>query len=206
MNAGIEPGRLFSTPVIVDALDGAVPVNAALETLILARRSADPGVVRTNVGGWHSTSDLLEWARQPMQPVMRRIVDHCDTATVDLESTDGQRRGWRLDGWANVNPPGGAANAAHNHGGCFWSAVYYVRVDPGEGGELVLYDPRLPAIDMHAPMLRFRDMGGEQQVTIKPHAGMIVIFPSWLIHAVRPWTGTGLRISVAVNLSANRRP
>ena len=63
---------------------------------------------------------------------------------------------------------------------------FYVAVDEGEGGELVLYDPRMPAIDMHAPALRFRDMGGEQQVKITPVAGMIVIFPffsknSWVL-------------------------
>jgi len=37
-----------------------------------------------------------------------------------------------------------AANRAHVHGGSFWSVVYYVRVGDGEGGELVLHDPRLP--------------------------------------------------------------
>jgi hypothetical protein len=31
---------------------------------------------------------------------------------------------------------------------------------------------------------------------------MIVIFPAWLSHAVRPYNGTGSRISIAINLSA----
>jgi hypothetical protein len=29
---------------------------------------------------------------------------------------------------------------------------------------------------------------------------MIVLFPSWLQHAVRPFYGKGLRISIAINL------
>jgi len=30
---------------------------------------------------------------------------------------------------------------------------------------------------------------------------MLVAFPSWLQHAVRPYRGTGTRISIAINLS-----
>ncbi|MDP7462577.1 MAG: putative 2OG-Fe(II) oxygenase, partial [Alphaproteobacteria bacterium] len=37
--------------------------------------------------------------------------------------------------------------------------------------------------------------------TIPPKAGRILMFPSWLSHAVRPYTGTRQRISIAFNLS-----
>ncbi|MEZ5648896.1 MAG: putative 2OG-Fe(II) oxygenase [Alphaproteobacteria bacterium] len=36
---------------------------------------------------------------------------------------------------------------------------------------------------------------------LSPHAGMMVLFPSWLVHAVRPYRGTHTRISIAFNLS-----
>lgn len=195
--------RLFATPVITDRLADAEAINAALEPLILARRAADPGIDRSNRGGWHSDLELLNWARDPVTPVIRRIVTLADAATQDLQARPGHRRGWSLEAWANVNPAG-AANAPHHHGGCYWSAVYYVRVDPGAGGELVLHDPRLPALDLHAPMLRFRDAGGEQGVEFRPEPGMLILFPSWLTHSVNPHRGEGLRISIAVNLSANR--
>lgn len=191
---------------MVDHLPSPASLNQALEKLILARQLVDAGVTQSNLGGWHSALDLLRWATDPIRPVVQRIIQLADSATDDLQAKPGERRGWMLEAWANVNPPGGAANAMHSHGGSYWSAVYYVRVDPGEGGELVLYDPRLPVIDMHAPALRFRDCGGEQQAAIKPVAGMIVIFPSWLQHAVRPWVGDGARISIAMNLSAQARP
>ncbi|OQW41992.1 MAG: hypothetical protein A4S12_07235 [Proteobacteria bacterium SG_bin5] len=194
---------LFATPVIIDRLAEAPAINAALEPLILARRAADPGITRSNQGGWHSDLELLHWARDPVTPVIRRIVELADAATEDLQARPGHRRGWSLEAWANVNPTG-AANAPHHHGGCYWSAVYYVRVDPGAGGELVLHDPRLPALDAHAPMLRFRDAGGEQLVDTRPEPGMLILFPAWLTHSVRAHDGAGLRISIAVNLSANR--
>lgn len=194
---------LFATPVIIDRLDAAAAVNAALEPVILAHRAADPGITRSNDGGWHSDLNLLNWARDPVTPVIRRIVELADAATEDLQARPGHRRGWSLEAWANINPAG-AANAPHHHGGCYWSAVYYVRVDPDAAGALVLHDPRLPALDAHAPMLRLRDTGGEQAVETVPEAGMLILFPAWLTHSVRPHQGAGLRISIAVNLAANR--
>ena len=92
----------------------------------------------------------------------------------------------------------------HVHGGSFWSAVYYVRVGEAEGGDLVLHDPRMPALRMHAPNLRFNDNGPELKVRIRPKAGRMVLFPAWLSHSVEPWDGSGTRISVAMNIRAGQ--
>jgi hypothetical protein len=37
--------------------------------------------------------------------------------------------------------------------------------------------------------------------TLTPRSGMIMMFPSWLQHAVRPYSGEHERISIAFNLS-----
>ena len=37
--------------------------------------------------------------------------------------------------------------------------------------------------------------------TIRPASGMLVLFPSWLQHALRPYRGAAERISIAFNLS-----
>jgi uncharacterized protein (TIGR02466 family) len=34
-----------------------------------------------------------------------------------------------------------------------------------------------------------------------PKAGRLVMFPSWLLHQVRPYRGTAERISIAFNLT-----
>ncbi len=196
----------FSTPIITDTIDNAGAINAALEPLILARRREDKGIVRSNTGGgWHSDTRLLHWAADAVRTVVARMVELADAHVHDAQAKPGQRRGWMLEGWANVNETG-AANAPHSHGACFWSAVYYVRIDEGEGGEIVLTDPRLPAIEMHAPFLFFRNAGGERTIRIRPQAGQILLFPSWVVHAVTPWQGKGLRISLAINLSAPPLP
>jgi len=202
MAEGYQLEKFFSTPILVDQLADAAAINARLEPLILARRRADPGLARSNIRGWHSDTDLHKWAGDAIRPVMARLIQLADANTRDLEAHPGERRGWVLEAWANVTERGGS-NAAHHHGGCYWSAVYYVRVEEGaEGGELVFEDPRNPRLDMHAPALRFRDAGGEQSVSLRPRAGTLVIFPAWLVHKVAPWQGREPRISIAVNLTA----
>jgi hypothetical protein len=61
----------------------------------------------------------------------------------------------------------------------------------------------MPMIRMTAPDLRLKDPSGNAQsneISYRPKSGAIVIFPSWLQHAVRPFHGEGTRISVAINL------
>jgi uncharacterized protein (TIGR02466 family) len=195
---------LFPTPLIVDQLEDAAAINRDLERVILNHQAESEGIRRSNLGGWHSDLKLLDWARVEVTPVVRRVVELADSATIDTQAEPGQRRGWLLEAWANVSPPG-VVNVAHTHGASYWSAVYYVRVPKGEGGELVLNDPRLPALDMHAPALRFRAAESELQYSLSPAEGMIVILPSWLSHSVNPNVGEGVRISVAINLMAAPR-
>ena len=76
--------------------------------------------------------------------------------------------------------------------------------DPGLGGEFEIQDPRGVAPAMYAPRLAINAPGGlamGSSETIPPKAGRILMFPSWLSHAVRPYTGTRQRISIAFNLS-----
>lgn len=202
-NLSREPGfhvePVFATPVVVRHLPDADRLNDALEKAILARRSNDPGVRRSNAGGWHSDSGFFQWGGEPAHEVAREVASLAEDNTIDLRPSDERHTGWTLEGWANVNESG-ASNHPHCHGGCYWSAVYYVRID-GDGGELVLHDPRLPALDMYAPLLRFKHCGPEQELSIRPKAGLLILFPSWLVHSVLTFNGPGLRISVAINLS-----
>lgn len=197
--------RAFATPLILERIEGHEAINAALEPVILAHKARTSGIRRSNVGGWHSDTDLLRWAADAVRPVVARIVQLADLNVVDTQARLGQRRGWLLEAWANVTGEGGS-NAPHAHGACFWSAVYYVNVGSGRGGEIVLADPRMPMIEMHAPFLKFREMGGEREIRHRPAAGEILLFPSWLVHSVTPWQGEGQRISIAVNLSAPPLP
>lgn len=193
--------NLFPTPVVVDQLDDADTLNRELEATIRSQMSDDPGVQRSNFGGWHSDSDLLDWGG----PAARRLADHAlALATANTKTVRGGDLQWRIQAWANVFGKG-AGNAAHIHGGNYWAAVYYVRVGDGEGGRLRLHDPRAPALRMHAPLLRFTNAGRELMHPIVPVAGQMVLFPAWLMHSVEPWDGDGERISIAMNIRSVRK-
>ena len=205
-----QAASLFETPVIVDVLPDHVELNRQLRETILARQGQDQGIQVSNVGGWHSDTQMLRWGGEAAARLLERIVADADRFTVDVRSEGKPRYRWFPEMWANVSPPG-AANQYHTHPGCFWSAVYYVddgyggSADETLGGELILLDPRMPGVAMNAPDLRFRRPGQrpeQREKYMRPATGRIVIFPSWLSHAVRPYKGGDLRISIAVNLSA----
>jgi len=201
MSKGHDVNRAFWTPVVVHAVPGALALNRELEKTILERRGQNEGLTRSNVGGWESDNELLRWGGDAVRKIAQQAVNVADANTIALNPADHY---WQLEAWAVVLEQG-ASVKAHIHGGAYWSAVYYVRVDPGEGGELVFHDPRGALASMHAPLLRFKAGGDDQSVHLTPEAGTLVLVPSWLSHSVNEWRGEGLRISIAVNLAARTR-
>lgn len=206
--AAIEkPGirAIFPTYLMETRVKDSLALSAALKTAIAARRAADPGIDRSNIGGWHSDTEMLQWGGEAAKRLALATLQLCGAYTHDrgLRGT-APRFEMGLEMWANVSPPG-ASNQTHAHPGCVWSAVYYV--DDGgdrEGGKLVLHDPRFPMNRMAAPDLVFAADGQmeEMRVEIAPEPGKLVVFPSWLLHSVTPQRGARDRISIALNVMA----
>jgi uncharacterized protein (TIGR02466 family) len=199
---------LFGTPVVrVELPDGAT-LNAELRKLILAREKSQPSARHSNMGGWQSTWDMQSWGGKPAGRLLEFAFDCTAQLTVDRASNRLTRPAWKTIMWANVNRAG-HGNQHHVHPGAFWSGVYWV--DDGGipaskdlGGELDFMDPRGASPAMYAPQLGFSTPGGLSlgaNEMLKPQAGMMVLFPSWLSHGVRPYLGKETRISVAFNLS-----
>jgi uncharacterized protein (TIGR02466 family) len=205
-----QAASLFDTLVIVDRMEDAEALDEELKRLILDRRATDSGIQISNIGGWHSDTRMLRWGGEAALKLVKRVIAAADVYTVDVRAAGKARFRWLPEMWANVSERG-ASNQFHTHPGAFWSAVYYVddgydgSADDSLGGELILLDPRMPMIRMAAPDLRFRRPGQkpeDQDKWFRPKSGTMVIFPAWLSHAVRPYYGTGLRISIAINLTA----
>ena len=185
-----------------------------MRNTILAEQQRDQaGVSISNIGGWHSNTKMIEWGGEAARALAYKAMTMADAATVDAGSPQASRYGWAPEMWANVSGQGNA-NFHHTHPGSFWSAVAYIddgyegSEDAALGGELQLLDPRMPMVRMTAPDLRLTDANGQAQNNepmIRPKTGMIVMFPSWLQHAVRPFHGQGRRISIAINLVPVRK-
>jgi uncharacterized protein (TIGR02466 family) len=196
---------LFATPVAAVEVPGAAALNAELERLILGRRATTPSVQASNAGGWHSDRHIVEWGGAPTAVILDLAKGVATQLTADRQGRPVQPV-WTTQAWANVNGHGDG-NICHYHPGAFWSGTYYVNdggcaSDPALGGEFEMLDPRGPGPGMYAPSLKFAGEDGTSVgsgETIRPRAGLLVIFPSWLFHQVRPYRGNALRISIAFN-------
>ena len=201
---------LFPTPFVIDNLQSDAGLAMLREAIEAERTRDSKGLSISNFGGWHSNTQMLEWGGEAAKALIHKAMTMADEACVDIKSPDTSRFGWVPQMWANVSDKGDA-NQYHTHPGSFWSAVAYVDdgyerdTDPGLGGELQLLDPRMPMVRMAAPDLHLKDAAGRpvpSEISIRPQTGKIVMFPSWLQHAVRPFHGEGTRISIAINLTA----
>jgi len=203
----IEIQPLFATPVAFAPLPKSEAINATLRETILARSENHPSTAHSNLGGWQSSWDLPEWGGDETRYLLAFVRQLADKFTADRTGQPAPQT-WRLNAWANINRAG-HGNEFHTHPGCMWSAVYYVDdggagEDPSLGGEFEIQDPRGVAPAMYRPEIvpavpDGPSMGASE--FIRPAAGTVIMFPSWLSHAVRPYTGTGTRISIAINLS-----
>ena len=204
-----QPLSLFETPIGIGELHEAQSLLGDLRSAIAENKKRSEGIVRSNEGGWHSTTDMLVWGGGAARKVadlaigIAKRLSHFEEATVaDFE--------WRASMWANVTQPGGC-NALHSHPGNLWAAVLYLDMG-GEGsltgGNFYLEDPRFPLAAMHHTGFRF--LGGDgkpqkYQVELKLKEGNLIVFPAWLRHGVRTYTGDRERISIAINIDAVSR-
>lgn len=205
---------LFATPLIRLRF-GTPEFIAALADSIRARREASKGIQRSNFGGWHSDTEMVKWGGAPARDLALKTLETCARFTADASLLRGAqpRYEFGIEMWANISPMG-ASNQMHAHPGSLWSAVYFVdnggdadptSADPTADGALVLLDPRFPMNRAHAADLVFVGPDGareESNVKIVPEPGTMLIFPSWLMHGVRPHGGRGERISIAMNVIA----
>lgn len=204
---------LFATPFVIDRLQSAEGIRVLRDAIMAEKARDEAGVQISNIGGWHSNTKMAEWGGEAARALAYKAMTMADAATANMGEEAGRAYDWLPEMWANVSGKGNA-NQYHTHPGSFWSAVAYIddgyegSGDPALGGELQLYDPRMPMVRMTAPDLRLKDTGGAAQNNepmVRPSTGMIVMFPSWLQHAVRPFHGAGTRISIAINLIPARK-
>lgn len=197
----------FATPIAVATLPDHHELNAHLRELILSKERETGSVTHSNEGGWQSPADMTDWGGPAFANIVQTGIAIANGMTCDREGGDVDVE-WRVNAWANVNRAG-HANIFHTHPGCFWSASYYVDdggvgTDQSLGGEFEIQDPRGVAPAMYAPLLAHKTPGGLSigvAEVIYPAAGMLMIFPSWLVHGVRLYRGDATRISIAFNLS-----
>ena len=123
-----QPLPLFETPIGFGELSNADALLDDLTAAISAKKVSSAGIKRSNEGGWHSETDMLEWGGAAAQKVAETAISvakrmsHFEGVSVDDFE-------WTATMWANVTPANGL-NALHSHPGNLWAAVLYL--DMGE--------------------------------------------------------------------------
>ena len=151
------------------------------------------GVKKTNMNGWHSTTDMHT------KPEYKVLVDELYQMQHEIFQEEWLDRRPKLGNmWANINYSGGY-NRPHVHPNCLFSGVYYVKTQP-QCGDLVVNDPR-PGIQIMMPTRKPGQPPKHlwREVHIEPIQGRLIMFPAWLWHCVEPNQSNDMRISVSFN-------
>lgn len=191
----------FATPIINMHWPDLAQQQKTLEQIVLELEQTEAGLVRSNVGGWHSPLDFLARKDKPLQLLNQRIIElvtqlnkHTFKATYQPQSAH-----FQLESWANILRFG-QYNVMHNHPNSSWSGVYFVNGNAAVSGhefsgKLELCDPRPGASLNYSNKTHLYG-----RFLLNPVAGQVVLFPSWLMHQVHPFFGDGHRISIAFNV------
>ena len=184
----------FPTPVYFKDLPNAVHLNQYLEQKILQWKEADPkGHKRTNVNGWHSTTDMN--LKEEYNVLIKELFAMQDEIYKKEHLEPKPVLG---NMWANVNYPGGF-NRPHLHPNSLFSGVYWIKT-PINSGKLMLYEPR-PGAQCTMPNRKKVQLPPQlwREIYYEPVAGRCIMFPAWLWHEVRSNESNDTRISVSFN-------
>jgi uncharacterized protein (TIGR02466 family) len=204
--------NMFAVPFSFSRYPHHERVNPALKRYILASEkdaaSANPRpLTQRNAAVFESHFNLFRDADPSIQELKTFCWDQLLAVIGMLNRYDLQtlhRLQIYNDCWYHVTRRGGFFGV-HNHPNASWSGVYCV--DPGrsdagakDSGRLSFINPMITsAMHMDAGIARMQLPYGYQVAGVTLEAGQLVIFPSWVLHDVKPFEGQGERITIAFN-------
>ncbi|MGQ7848448.1 2OG-Fe(II) oxygenase family protein [Granulosicoccus sp. 3-233] len=149
---------------------------------------------------FEQTHPALQWLHQCIN---KTIADYLSRSGVSVSIQ------WQLQGWANINRQGDY-HGLHNHPHSYLSGTYYVDMpeqplsarqrDDLNPGDISFFDPR-PQANMSA-------IAGDPQIDpehrVTPAAGLLLLWPSFVHHAVHPNFAEQPRVSISFNVVLRR--
>jgi uncharacterized protein (TIGR02466 family) len=204
--------NMFAVPFTFSRHPAQARLNAALKRYIFAQESAGTAanprpLTQRNAALFESHFNLFRDGDEAVQELKAFCWDQ-------LLALIGRLNGYDLptlnrlqiynDCWFHVTRRGGYFGL-HNHPNASWSGVYCV--DPGrhdtgkkDSGLLSFVNPMImSAMHMDAGIAKMPLPYGYQVASVSLEPGQLVMFPSWVLHDVKPFEGEGERITVAFN-------
>lgn len=191
------PEALFSVPFWSRMVVDSHAINQQLMVLQTHLEETTTGAVRSNAGGWHSTPDLH--LNSEFAQIRQIIGTTCAQCARSLNFDFDKYHLAFNEMWLNRNGPGDY-NRAHVHSNAVFSGVYYIKV-PAGSGNLELYDPIRERVMTALPVHENLPRTGPT-LEISGEEGKLLVFPSWLQHAVQTNRSSEARVSLSFNMIA----
>ncbi len=145
----------------------------------------------------YASLDDLGWRFPVVKALIKHLDKHAKAFAKQLDWDLGDRKLVLDSLWVNVLEPGGF-HSGHLHPGSVLSGTYYVATPDGAGA-ITFEDPRLPRL-MAAPPKRKKASRDQQTfVAIAPSPGTLLLWESWMHHAVPLNRAATERISISFN-------
>jgi len=209
---------LWPIPIDVQRFTEADNINPVLTRALTAIRAIEPERGSTNF--YASADDLISRIRLPEFELLLKFI----AGAVQNLAKQSNAQAWPpgkllmdlqfVGCWFQVQN-GQAFHDVHTHGNCSWSGVYYVQIDPSEQRCQHSILGELNGVTrFYGPYTQFQagaymDMGNaylqNSSIDIRPEAGMLVVFPSYLSHKAMAYEGEKDRIIISFNAQINAR-
>lgn len=198
MNVSIERHQHFATSIFATTHPAFASLRDGLRDELLARSRNEPTSDVTNVGSWHSRSDL----QHDTTPVIRDVAAFVEAfVTASL--------GGLYDNWSAVRPDvfemwailggRGARHGAHTHP-CDWSGVFYVDAEHCIAASDAIGDPRAGSIEFVNPNAASHAFLQPGTIAYPPKDGLLLLFPAALVHIVNPNPSDRPRVVMSFNV------
>lgn len=155
-------------------------------------------ISRSNIGGWHSVSNILEDPNfKKYSDIIEEEVKFCLENILDDYSFE------ISESWINVNGKG-HFNLTHTHPDSDLSAVLWISTNGEKSGKLEFENPHNFEQNKLLTKLKEKirnDLNINKSHWFFPIDGLLLIFPSNLRHMVFPNTTEDNRISISFNIN-----
>ena len=203
----------FAVPFAFADCENCASLNYELRRLFAQRAAAGAEyanalpLTQRNAQVFESRFDLFRWPERCVQQLKEFCLRNLLQLVCEINGYDeamARRLLIQHDSWFHLTQRGGFFGL-HNHPNASWSGVYCV--DPGHHDEGKLESGLLSFVSPMATTGMFVDAATRgrtgayasngRQVRLTP--GQLVLFPSWVLHDVKPYEGDGDRITVSFN-------
>jgi uncharacterized protein (TIGR02466 family) len=196
MSRTVEVHRPFAPPIYASKIDLTPEALKALRDELESLRKNDPGVEVTSRNAWRSTGSALLNGGGPLGDLREHILAVARAALAPNYAQVAKWEPFVADSWATIGGRG-ASHVPHNHGPSPWSGIVYIDVDAAlrEGSSA-----RAGRLEFLSPIAASQAFFVPSGAVFEPTDGLMLLFPSPLLHLVHPTEGDTPRVTVAFDI------